>query len=392
MFICSSKIFSYLILGIPPDIVPAARVFVLDDTGYKRLFRSALGATVSVALLLLLFRVADVREVASRITLFSAPGLALAVGITLICIPLRALQWQWLLGKPKSASFGEILRSLSLGYLGNCLLPMRGGELLRTYLLARAASLRIGRVFVSVVLNRVQDLPPILLLLMLTLGLLEFDRPLVFDGAGLLQDPVEIPPAQLTGALHGFAWAIGIVAVAMLASFLFLEPIERLLLRLNSRLPRTWSARLELHILQGVEAFRIVGRPSFFWGAQLLSAIGWMLFVAMGVPLLGDLGLGTAEAFRVSIAVLGLSVVAQMLPALPGAVGTFHVAAVLALLLMKPETEPSTAIAFSLVFHFVSNIVPGIVGLAYLPTSWSRFLGALAQRRRSGGETNPAGE
>jgi hypothetical protein len=103
--------------------------------------------------------------------------------------------------------------------------------------------------------------------------------------------------------------------------------------------------------------------------------------VLIPVPLVLALGIGLDDAFRVALVVLGMTVVAQMLPALPGAVGTFHAACVLALHLTRPDIAISSAIAFALVFHFVSTLVPGIVGLLYLPSSWAQFTGALSRRR-----------
>lgn len=112
-----------------------------------------------------------------------------------------------------------------------------------------------------------------------------------------------------------------------------------------------------------------------------MSLTVWILFAATPVPLLLALGMDLAQALEVAVAVLGLTVIAQMLPSLPGAVGTFHAACVVALRLMRPDIDLSSAIALALVFHFVSTIVPGLAGLLYLPGSWDHFQGALASRR-----------
>ena len=213
-----------------------------------------------------------------------------------------------------------------------------------------------------------------------TIGLLN-DGQVILGGAGFLDSGIEIDARQLTEALNVFAAAVGLAALLMIAGFFWLERIEQLLLRMNAWLPRAIGGRLEGQIAQGVEAIRIVGRPRYFWGAQLLSLLAWLLFASIGVPLVMALGIESGEAFKVSVVVLGMTVVAQMLPSLPGAVGTFHAACVLGLRVMRPDIELNSAIAFALIFHFICMIVPGIIGLLYLPSSWSQFLGALARRR-----------
>ena len=345
-----------------------------------RWLRAGLGASISILLTFLVFTGTDLEEVWGQLRRFSSASLIAALAFSLIAIPPRAVQWQWLLGSPRAVTFAESLRCLSLGYLGNCLLPMRGGELVRSYLLARAASLPISRVLVSVVLSRVQDFLPVLLVLLAAFAVIDLGESVTIGGRGFLEEPVEVPAAQLTGALKLFAVALGFGAVCMVVGYQWLGTVEQILLRLSSRLPRRLGRLLEQQGVQAVEALRVVVRSGSFGAAQLLAIGCWVIFALVAVPLVMTWGIGLAEAFKISIAVLGMSSIAQMLPSLPGAIGTSHAASVVTLRLMRPDLEPGATVAFALVFHFISTIIPGVVGLLYLPGTWNRFVDALANR------------
>jgi len=345
-----------------------------------RWLRGVLGAAISVLLGVLVFAGTDLEEVWGQMRRFSAASLLGALAFSLLAIPPRAVQWQWLLGSPRAATFPETLRCLCLGYLGNCLLPMRGGELVRTYLLARAASLPISRVLVSVVLSRLQDFLPVLLVLVAAFAVIDFGDSVTIGGRGFLASPVEVPTGQLRGALKLFAAAVGIGAVCMGVGFVWLGTVERLLLRLCERLPRRAGRLLEQQVAEAADALRVIGRANSFGAAQLLAIGCWGIFALVAVPLVMSWGIGVGHAFEISIAVLGMSSVAQMLPSLPGAIGTSHAASVVTLRLMRPDLEPGAAVAFALVFHFISTIVPGLVGVLYLPATWNRFVDALVHR------------
>ncbi len=76
--------------------------------------------------------------------------------LLIFTVYLRALRWKILLNKECSTNF--IYKSQLIGYFGNNILPLRMGELLRSYLVGEKYSLSKAEVFGSIVLERVLDM------------------------------------------------------------------------------------------------------------------------------------------------------------------------------------------------------------------------------------------
>ena len=71
---------------------------------------------------------------------------------------LRALRWKWLFKKADSPSVPSLYRAELIGYFGNNVLPLRLGELLRSYIVGKENHLSKSFVFGTVVLERLMDM------------------------------------------------------------------------------------------------------------------------------------------------------------------------------------------------------------------------------------------
>ena len=71
---------------------------------------------------------------------------------------LRALRWKWLFKKADSPSVLSLYRAELIGYFGNNVLPLRLGELLRSYIVGKENHLSKSFVFGTVVLERLMDM------------------------------------------------------------------------------------------------------------------------------------------------------------------------------------------------------------------------------------------
>jgi hypothetical protein len=84
---------------------------------------------------------------------------------------LRGLRWKWLFKDNDSLSITSFYRAELIGYFGNNVLPLRLGELLRSYIVGKENSLSKSFVFGTVILERLIDaltLASLTLLLLLT--------------------------------------------------------------------------------------------------------------------------------------------------------------------------------------------------------------------------------
>jgi uncharacterized membrane protein YbhN (UPF0104 family) len=216
-----------------------------------------------------------------------------------------------------------------VGYAGNNVLPARGGEWLRIFLLSERSGARKRDVLGSVLAERILDAVALaLLLVLLSLG-------------------------HVAGSSPGDSQAV--VALVMLAG-VGLVAAGALLLRRRERLSRL----IELVRPVVVASRRLLG----WWGAALFAVtcgvwiIEGVIFWLVGQSL--NLDIGIVEG----VFLLVLSGMFALIPAAPGYVGTFDAGVLVGLDRLGISGGP--AVAFALLVRFVLYVPITIVGLLLL--------------------------
>jgi uncharacterized protein (TIRG00374 family) len=297
------------------------------------------GIVVSIALLIYLFWDVDLRDIAAHLANTYWSYLAASILLNLLSLWLRAWRWYYLF--PPGAQPSHLFSALMIGYMGNNLLPLRAGELVRVYVAARRGQ-RFWTTLATVVVERALD--------GLALGLIV---------AGLFL-VITFPPS--------LRWPATV--------FLVLDLIAMILLAVLAYAPAACAAmtnalfhrwpRLEERAMNALgtmsEGFRGV-RAGHHLLPIALSTVGiWLLFaVSIWTALHAThLDLPFAASWTV-LAFLGLGV---SLPSSPGFVGVVQAAGVLALALFAiPRTQ---ALSFSILLHASQFFPVTFVGLAFL--------------------------
>ena len=102
---------------------------------YPRLGKILLGLVVSAGLLIYFFWDVDLRVVGARLRETLWGFLALSVALNFLSLWARARRWSYLFAP--GARAGHLFRALMVGYMGNNLLPLRAGEIVRIYVASR---------------------------------------------------------------------------------------------------------------------------------------------------------------------------------------------------------------------------------------------------------------
>jgi glycosyltransferase 2 family protein len=313
----------------------------------KRL-RVVAGVAVSVALFVYLFRSVDLPELGHQLAATSWAWVVPAVAVAPLGLWARARRWRYLF--PPGQEPPGLVAANMIGYMGNNVLPLRAGEFVRIYVVARRiAAQRGGSVSnglwlagATVVIERVLDSLTLVLIL------------------GVLVLLIPVPPALEYAA--AVVLAIDAVAASALAT-LALAPdfSRRLVARLTRRRPglQHRAERVLALILRGLEGIRAPGHrlPLLGWTvvAWGLSATGaWTLLRAMHLvlPFVAGWTVMTFVGFGISI------------PSAPGYVGVWHAAAVLALSIFG--VGQATALGYALLYH-ASQFVPiTLIGWLFL--------------------------
>jgi uncharacterized protein (TIRG00374 family) len=307
----------------------------------RRLGKVLLGLAVSAALLVYFFRDVDLAVVAGRLRQTLWTFLALSVVLNFVSMWMRACRWYYLF--PPGARPTHLFRALVIGYMGNNLLPLRAGELVRIYVASRRGQ-RFGATFATVVVERILD--------GLAVGLIV---------AGLLL--AVALPTELRWSIAVFL-AVDLLGLLILAAIAATPGVCRVLVETLFR-RIGWLERRLLGLLETmIEGVRGLRTASHVIPITLYSAAVWLSFALSIWTALhaAHLDLPLVAAWTV-VAFLGLGV---SLPSSPGFVGVVQAATVLALALFAvPRTE---ALAFSLLMHASQFFPVTVAGLLYLLT------------------------
>lgn len=293
---------------------------------------------VSAALLAYVFWSVDLREVAERLGRTHWGWLAASAGLNLAAVWVRARRWHYLF--PPGAQPSRLFPAVMIGFMGNNVLPLRAGEVLRVYVVHRRGQ-PFWTTVATVVVERALDA--------LAIGLML--------AAVILAIPIR-PELRWSALLF---MSVDLLALgALLCTAAAPDACRRLARALAGWWPRLLVVVLRVldtfdEGLRGVRARRHV-LPIIGWSAGIwvtLALAVWTAFLA------ADLRLPFAAAWVV-LAFLGLGV---SLPTSPGFVGVVQVATVLALeLFAVPRAE---ALSYSLLLH----------AAAYVPvTAWGLLL------------------
>ncbi len=282
--------------------------------------RAALSLGLAALLLWLFFRSLDLAELGRALSGARPAGLAVALAITVVNVPLRAWRWIRLLRHVERVSLRESFVATTIGFAASVLLPARAGEIVRPAVLSRRTGLPFAPALASIAVERLIDLVTVILLF-------------VAYAAGGWAPAGISPEAQARmELLRRAALVVGAVALAVFAGLGLLAArpalAERFLAPLERRLPKRFAARivsLLRSFLGGLAAIR-TGRDVAVLAAS--SLVMWLLNALQFHVVAGAFGIQLA--FPISFFVMTWAVLGLAIPT-PGGVGGYHAAVAYAL-------------------------------------------------------------
>ena len=255
-----------------------------------------------------------------------------ALALYAVATLMRGERWLQILHRSdvKDATRADAHALVPVGYMGNNVLPARGGELLRTFLLGARASATKRTILGTILAERVLDA--------VALGVI-----LVVLAAGLLE---RLPKPNETLVLAGAA----LLALLLLAAAIaFLRYRERLIFVLRALAPMAQPTK---HLLSRFGLVLLVG-SLLIWGVEA------SVYMAVGHAV--DITLSLRDAF----AVVAFTNAAALIPAAPGYIGTYDAAVIFAVGAVSTASK-STILSYLLLLRFVLFIPITLVGFALL--------------------------
>jgi uncharacterized membrane protein YbhN (UPF0104 family) len=279
-----------------------------------------------------------------------------ALALYALATLMRSERWARILWRAdvSEATRGDAYALVPVGYMGNNVLPARGGELLRTFLLDGRVRVTKRTILGTILAERVLDA--------VALGVI-----LVVLAAGLLH---RLPRPHETVVLLGIALALGALLAAAVA---FVRYRERLVFVLRAMAPLAAPSR---QLLSG-------------FGLALLLASLLIWCVEASVYIAVGHAVGIALGLRDGLAVVAFTNAAALIPAAPGYIGTYDAAVIFAVKAVSTATRASV-LSYLLLLRFVLFIPITIAGFVLLVVRYGGLSRIRAARAAARAEAAPA--
>lgn len=273
---------------------------------------------------------------------------------------VRAVRWRVILETLGPLGDTPVLEATCIGFMGNMVLPLRAGEVIKPIVAARAGKVTVAAALATVAIERLLDLVMLAAFASITLAL--------------------VPTDDTLRAVSKVMLVMTAVALAgLLVAIRFAAPIEGFVERASARLPDGLAGAVR----EGARGFLVgvqgLASPRPLVLAFVTSALIWLLTVA-GFSV-GALALGIqAPLIALGFAVTVIVAAAVSVPSAPGFVGVFWAGSQMALALFG--ISKSTALTYGLlnwVFQMIVILALGMWALARLNVS----LGDMAQAAKS---------
>ena len=312
----------------------------------SRIAQGFLGLSVGLLCLFLALRGVDWLEVQKTILRVDPLFISLAFGVTVANIALKILRWQAQL-KPdgRNISLLNVSASFLSAQMLNAVVPIRLGEMQRIYVIGGSGSTH-GFVLGTIVAEKFLDLLAYVVMI----------------GTLLLWIPL---PDWMGGSVTALISVMLIQAV-----LLFLLALKRhYFLGWVEKISQPFSPRVREFLLKNVQSgfasLDVFRQPIQVLKLSMITASIWSTAVLANYWLLQALDIQTplAASLLVLIAVqVGIS-----LPSLPGKIGVFELASILALEIFG--VSRSIALSYGILLHtivFIPVLIPGLISFLYL--------------------------
>ncbi len=298
------------------------------------------GVAVSAVLLYFSLRGIHFAEVLGHVRNARLLPMLGAVALATVTFVVRIFRWQLLLrgDDGRRLPAGPLWHAIAMGFMANNILPLRMGEVVRTFAASRLTGTRFSSVLASVAVERLFD--ALVVVALLAIGLFTAQLP---PGAVAGIGVERIVTFAGLAALGGLAAATLVVVFPLLA-----ERVVRVCV------PSRKLAEKLVGLIEGIRHGLSVMRSP----ARVAGVLGWS-FLLWGMSALSFLVMFRAFGITVdtsgALLMQGLIMFGIALPSTPGYVGAFELPIIAVLTLYM--VDKNLAAAYALTYH-VTTFIP----------------------------------
>lgn len=313
--------------------------------------RTVVVSLLALALVVWFLRGANAGDIAFHLRRARWDLLLVSFGSLVAAFVGRAIRWQYLLAPVGHVSFRAVFRTTVIGFGALGLLPVRMGDVIRPYLLARREGLSATATFATVIMERVLDLVTILVLMAAYVW--------GFAREGSIPEQY-LGPIETSSAVLG-AGALGVLAVMWILAT-HPERVGALAALMGRVLPGRLAGRVEATARTFSGGFAATRDVRALVMAVVWSFPVWLFIAAQAWAV--SIAFGIAMPFAGSFLLQALLVIGVAVPT-PGGVGSFHEAYRIGVTAFFGASN-AQAIAAAIVTHAIAYVPVVIAGIAFM--------------------------
>jgi len=286
-----------------------------------------------VVFLYLAFSKVDMKETLSLMTKVKWYYLILAFILPIIGVFVRSYRWQIILHQ--NVPYKHFVEATYVGLFINNILPFRMGDFAQAYFLAAKSNLSKSTTFSTVVLERITDiLPPFLILVV---------------GSFFAFLPEQIGRDK-----------IFIAVTAIFTILFFIIKFQKNIVGLIEKaFPNsTFGRKLHGFIDNLYSGMSFIKDPKRFTKVALLTLLLWNIYAFTAYSCI--LAFGIPINYLQTMLVIGVVSISVTIPSSPGYVGTWEFFSILALSMFK--IGKSMGLSFALLYHLVGWLPITLIG------------------------------
>jgi len=327
-----------------------------------------LGLIVSILALYLAFRNVPFNDLVTYFASINYVWIPPAVAVILLSFALRAYRWKIILESAGNIRFWQSFHPLMIGFMINCILPGRVGELARPAILQKKENIPFSTGLATVATERVFDIGMLIILFAVLLVNIEID-----PGLDIVFGKYHLNKATLMTVGKGtFKLLLLLIAgIALMAFNKTRNLIKNLITRMpgmfffagpdfKKKIKRNISEPLASIVENFAAGFTLIKYPMKMCACFSLSVLVWGLaafsyyLVSLGCP-------GIELSFTEITAVMIIICFFIALPSVPGYWGIWEAGGVFALLLFGVSSKD--AAGFTLANHAIQIFSVVLAGL-----------------------------
>ena len=319
---------------------------------YKKWFLFALQIAITFVFLYLTFRNTQIESLKSAFLTVNYWMLCLTLVPQLMTFFLLAAREKFLLNKLFHFKFRDLLEGVFIGYVGNNILPLRGGEFLKVLYWAKCSSKSYVSLLSVALIERLLDLVCLIALF--------------FVGSQVILSKMGFDIRWIIGFLISIFFFIGVLV--------FLDWKYKNEFKLHASLQRLVGEAIAQYfndfINKAMVGFRVLGSGKNIFIAVLITILYWIInlfgliifFYAFHLPV----------SFGKIVVLLLATCFGTAIPAAPGYIGTFDYFSKMALVLYG--VNASIAASFAIATHFMSIVPFTLFGIIFVYPAMSRLM------------------